>query len=137
VNADTGEIRMRRMLGVFTIGRVLNEKTARSQGIGGMIMGVGAALMEEGVVDPRFGNFVNNDLAGYHVPVDADIAELDAFFLPELDDKSTPMKSKGAGEVAICGAGAAVANAVYNACGVRVRDYPLTLDKVLTGLAKA
>ncbi|HEY1927942.1 MAG TPA: xanthine dehydrogenase family protein molybdopterin-binding subunit [Caulobacteraceae bacterium] len=137
VNADTGEIRMRRMLGVFTIGRVLNEKTARSQGIGGMIMGVGAALMEEGVVDPRFGNFVNNDLAGYHVPVDADIAELDAFFLPELDNKSSPMKSKGAGEVAICGAGAAVANAVYNACGVRIRDYPLTLDKVLAGFAKA
>ena len=137
VNSDTGEIRMRRMLGVFTIGRVLNEKTARSQGIGGMIMGVGAALMEEGVVDPRFGNFVNNDLAGYHVPVDGDIAELDAFFLPELDNKSSPMKSKGAGEVAICGAGAAVANAVFNACGVRIRDYPLTLDKVLAGFAKA
>jgi xanthine dehydrogenase YagR molybdenum-binding subunit len=134
VDADTGEIRLRRMLGVFTIGRVLNEKTARSQMLGGMTFGVGAALMEEAVVDPRFGMFVNHDLAEYHVPVDADIVELDAILLPELDDKSTPLKTKGAGELGICGAGAAVANAVYNACGVRIRDYPLTLDKVLGGL---
>jgi xanthine dehydrogenase YagR molybdenum-binding subunit len=134
VDADTGEIRLRRMLGVFTIGRVLNEKTARSQMLGGMTFGVGAALMEEAVVDPRFGLFVNHDLAEYHVPVDADIVELDAILLPELDDKSTPLKTKGAGELGICGAGAAVANAVYNACGVRIRDYPLTLDKVLEGL---
>jgi xanthine dehydrogenase YagR molybdenum-binding subunit len=136
VDADTGEIRLRRMLGVFTIGRILNEKTARSQMLGGMTFGVGAALMEEGVVDPRFGMFVNHDLAEYHVPVNADIVELDAILLPELDDKSTPLKTKGAGELGICGAGAAIANAVYNACGVRVRDYPLTLDKVLKGLAK-
>jgi xanthine dehydrogenase YagR molybdenum-binding subunit len=136
VDADTGEVRLRRMLGVFTIGRVLNEKTARSQMLGGMTFGVGAALMEEAVVDPRFGMFVNHDLAEYHVPVDADIAQLDAVLLPELDDKSTPLKTKGAGELGICGAGAAIANAVYNACGVRVRDYPVTLDKVLGGLAK-
>jgi xanthine dehydrogenase YagR molybdenum-binding subunit len=136
VDADTGEVRLRRMLGVFTIGRVLNEKTARSQMLGGMTFGVGAALMEEAVVDPRFGMFVNHDLAEYHVPVDADIVELDAILLPELDDKSTPLKTKGAGELGICGAGAAIANAVYNACGVRVRDYPVTLDKVLEGLAR-
>jgi xanthine dehydrogenase YagR molybdenum-binding subunit len=134
VDADTGEVRLRRMLGVFTIGRVLNEKTARSQMLGGMTFGVGAALTEEAVVDPRFGMFVNHDLAEYHVPVDADIVELDAILLPELDNKSTPIKTKGAGELGICGAGAAVANAVYNACGVRIRDYPLTLDKVLKGL---
>jgi xanthine dehydrogenase YagR molybdenum-binding subunit len=131
VDQDTGEIRLRRMLGVFTAGRVLNAKTARSQAIGGMIFGVGAALMEEMVMDPRFGLFVNHDLAEYHVPVHADAADVDALFLDEIDDKTNPLKSKGIGELGICGAGAAVANAVYNACGVRVRQYPLTLDKII------
>jgi xanthine dehydrogenase YagR molybdenum-binding subunit len=131
VNSVTAEIRLRRMLGVFTAGRILNEKTARSQAIGGMTFGVGAALMEEVVVDKRDGFFVNHDLAEYHVPVHADIPQIDAVFLPELDDKSSPMKSKGIGELGICGAGAAIANAVYNATGIRIRDYPLTLDKVL------
>ncbi len=131
VDMDTGEIRLRRMLGVFTAGRILNAKTARSQAIGGMTFGVGAALEEMMALDPRFGSYVNHDLAEYHVPVNADIPELDAFFLPEIDDKTNPLKSKGVGELGICGAGAAVANAVYNACGVRIRDYPLTLDKVL------
>jgi xanthine dehydrogenase YagR molybdenum-binding subunit len=131
VDRDTGEIRLRRMLGVFTAGRILNAKTARSQAIGGMIFGVGAALMEEMVMDPRFGFFVNHDLAEYHVPVHADAANIDAIFLEEIDDKTNPLKSKGIGELGICGAGAAVANAVYNACGVRIRQYPLTLDKVL------
>ena len=121
------------MLGVFTAGRILNAKTARSQAIGGMIFGVGAALIEDVVIDKRYGYFVNHDLAEYHVPVHADIPAIDAVFLPELDDKSNPMKSKGVGELGICGAGAAVANAVYNATGVRIRDYPLTLDKVLNG----
>ncbi|WP_309242872.1 xanthine dehydrogenase family protein molybdopterin-binding subunit [Lichenibacterium dinghuense] len=133
VDADTGEIRLRRMLGVFTAGRILNVKTARSQAIGGMVFGVGAALMEAVELDPRYGMFVNNNLAEYHVPVHADITAVDAVFLPELDDKSNPLKSKGIGELGICGAGAAVANAVYNATGIRIRDYPLTLDKVLAG----
>jgi xanthine dehydrogenase YagR molybdenum-binding subunit len=135
VDADTGEVRLRRMLGVFTAGRILNEKTARSQAIGGMIFGIGAALEEGMTLDPRFGAyFVNHDLAEYHVPVHADVLDVDAVFLPELDDKSNPLKSKGVGELGICGAGAALANAVYNACGVRVRDYPITLDKLLAGL---
>jgi xanthine dehydrogenase YagR molybdenum-binding subunit len=134
VDMDTGEIRLRRMLGVFTAGRILNAKTARSQAIGGMIFGVSAALEEEMVLDKRYGMYVNNDLAQYHVPVHADIPDVDAVFLPELDNKANPLKSKGVGELGICGAGAAVANAVYNACGVRVRDYPITLDKVLAGL---
>ena len=121
------------MLGVFTAGRILNAKTARSQAIGGMVFGVGAALMEAVELDPRFGMFVNDSLAEYHVPVHADIPDIDAVFLPELDDKSNPLKSKGIGELGICGAGAAVANAVYNATGSRVRDYPLTLDKLLAG----
>jgi xanthine dehydrogenase YagR molybdenum-binding subunit len=135
VDADTGEVRLRRMLGVFTAGRILNEKTARSQAIGGMIFGIGAALEEGMTLDPRFGSyFVNHDLAEYHVPVHADVPDVDAIFLPELDTKSNPLKSKGVGELGICGAGASLANAIYNACGARVRDYPITLDKLLPGL---
>src|SRR5260221_4036997 len=134
VDEDTGEVRVRRMLGVFTAGRVLNAKTARSQAIGGMVFGVGAALHEAMTLDPRFGYFVNHDLAEYHVPVHADIPAIDAIFLAELDDKSNPLKSKGIGELGICGAGASIANAVYNACGARIRDYPITLDKLLSSL---
>jgi xanthine dehydrogenase YagR molybdenum-binding subunit len=134
VDMDTGETRLRRMLGVFTAGRILNAKTARSQAIGGMIFGVGAALEEEMVIDQRFGYFVNHDLAEYHVPVHADVPNVDAIFLAELDTRSNPLKSKGVGELGICGAGAAIANAIYNACGVRTRDYPLTLDKLLASL---
>jgi xanthine dehydrogenase YagR molybdenum-binding subunit len=134
VDMDTGEVRLRRMLGVFTAGRVLNEKTARSQAIGGMIFGIGAALEEAMILDPRFGCFVNHDLAEYHVPVHADVLNVDAIFLPELDAESNPLKSKGVGELGICGAGASIANAIYNACGVRVRDYPITLDKLIPEL---
>ena len=134
VDMATGEVRVRRMSGAFAAGRILNPKSARSQVIGAMTMGVGAALMEEAVVDTRFGYFVNHDMAEYHVPVHADIPHQDVFFMDEVDDKTSPMKAKGVGELGICGVGAAVANAVYNACGVRIRDYPLTLDKVLAGL---
>src|SRR5271165_738174 len=134
VDIDTGEVRLRRMLGVFTAGRILNEKAARSQAIGGMIFGVGAALEEAMILDPRFGCFVNHDLAEYHVPVHADVLNVDAIFLPELDAESNPLKSKGIGELGICGAGASIANAIYNACGVRVRDYPITLDKLISEL---
>jgi xanthine dehydrogenase YagR molybdenum-binding subunit len=134
VDQDTGEVRLRRMLGVFTAGRILNAKTARSQAIGGMVFGVGAALHEEMTLDPRFGFYVNHDLAEYHVPVHADIPAIEAVFLAELDDKSNPLKSKGIGELGICGAGASIANAVYNACGARIRNYPITLDKILAKL---
>jgi xanthine dehydrogenase YagR molybdenum-binding subunit len=133
VDVGTGEIRLRRMLGVFTAGRILNEKTARSQAIGGMVFGIGAALTEEAVIDKNFGFFVNHDMAEYHVPTNADVPQIDAIYLKEADDKSNPLKTKGLGELGICGAGAAIANAVYNATGIRIRDYPLTLDKVLTG----
>ncbi|MDB5457532.1 MAG: hypothetical protein JWP92_3117 [Caulobacter sp.] len=135
VDADTGEIRVRKMSGAFAAGRILNPKSARSQVIGAMTMGVGAALMEEAVIDQRFGYFVNHDMAEYQVPVHADIPHQDVFFLDEADAKSSPMKAKGVGELGICGVAAAVANAVYNACGVRIREYPLTLDKVLKGMA--
>jgi xanthine dehydrogenase YagR molybdenum-binding subunit len=134
VDEDTGEVRLRRMLGVFAAGRVLNAKTARSQAIGGMVFGVGAALHEEMTLDPRFGYFVNHDLAEYHVPVHADIPAIDAIFVDELDDKSNPLKSKGIGELGICGAAASIANAVHNACGARIRNYPITLDKLLSTL---
>jgi len=134
VDSFTGETRIRRMLAVCAAGRILNPKTARSQVIGAMTMGAGAALMEELAVDKRFGYFVNHDLAGYEVPVHADIPHLEVVFLDEADDKSSPMKAKGVGELGICGVGAAIANAIYNATGVRVRDYPITLDKHLEKL---
>jgi xanthine dehydrogenase YagR molybdenum-binding subunit len=131
VDAATGETRVRRMLAVCAAGRILNPKTARSQVIGAMTMGVGAALMEELAVDKRFGYFVNHDLAGYEVPVHADIPHQDVIFLDETDPISSPMKAKGVAELGICGVAAAVANAIYNATGVRVRDYPITLDKLI------
>jgi xanthine dehydrogenase YagR molybdenum-binding subunit len=134
VDADTGEIRLRRMLGVFAPGRILNAKTARSQLIGGMTFGVSMALLEEAVVDTRSGAFVNRDLAEYLVPVHADIPQIDAVVLDGYDDKANVLGVKGLGELGNCGAGAAVANAVFNATGVRVRDFPITLDKVLPGL---
>jgi xanthine dehydrogenase YagR molybdenum-binding subunit len=134
VDSFTGETRLHRMLAVCAAGRILNPKTARSQVIGAMTMGAGAALMEELAVDKRFGYFVNHDLAGYEVPVHADIPHLDVIFIDEVDDKSSPMKAKGVGELGICGVGAAIANAIYNATGVRVRDYPVTLDKHLDRL---
>jgi xanthine dehydrogenase YagR molybdenum-binding subunit len=131
VDDATAEIRVRRMLAVCAAGRILNPKTARSQVIGAMTMGVGAALMEELSVDKRRGFFVNHDLAGYEVPVHADIPHQDTVFLDETDPMSSPMKAKGIGELGLCGVAAAVANAAYNATGVRVRDYPVTLDKLL------
>ena len=96
-----------------------------------MTMGVGAALMEEMVVDKRVGFFVNHDLAGYEVPVHADIPHQEVILLEDIDPTMPPMKAKGIGELGICGVAAAVANAVYNATGIRVRDYPVTLDKLL------
>jgi xanthine dehydrogenase YagR molybdenum-binding subunit len=134
VDVDTAEIRLRRMLGVFSAGRILNPKTARSQLIGGMIWGVSMALHEEAVVDPRTGAFVNRDLGEYLVPVHADIPAIDAILLDGFDGKANPLGVKGVGELGICGSGAAVANAVFNATGVRVRDFPITLDKLLPGL---
>jgi xanthine dehydrogenase YagR molybdenum-binding subunit len=134
VHAATGETRIRRMLAVCAAGRILNPKTARSQVIGAMTMGAGAALMEELAVDTRHGFFVNHDLAGYEVPVHNDIPHQDVVFLDETDPMSSPMKAKGVGELGICGVAAAVANAVYNATGVRVREYPVTLDKMLDKL---
>ena len=117
----------------FAAGRIINWKTARSQLTGGMIWGVGSALTEGNAPDPRYGSLINQDLAQYLVPVQLDIGELDAIMLDEVDDKANPLGIKGVGELGISGAGAAVANAIYNACGVRVRDYPITPDKLIAG----
>jgi xanthine dehydrogenase YagR molybdenum-binding subunit len=134
VDVHTGETRVRRMLAVCAAGRILNPTSARSQVIGAMTMGVGFALMEELAVDKRRGFFVNHDLASYEVPVHADIPHQEVIFLDETDPISSPMKAKGVGELGLCGVSAAVANAIYNATGARVRDYPITLDKLLERL---
>ena len=134
VDPVTGETRVRRMLGVFAAGRIINPKTARSQLTGGMIWGAASALHEGNAVDVRYGSLINQDLAQYIVPVQADIGEVEAIMLDEVDDKANPLGVKGVGELGNSGAGAAVANAVYNACGVRVRDYPVTPDRLLPGL---
>lgn len=134
VDLSTGETRIRRMLAVCAAGRIINPVTARSQVIGAMTMGVGLALFEELAVDTRRGFFVNHDLASYEVPVHADIPHQEVIFLDETDPMSSPMKAKGVGELGLCGVSAAIANAIYNATGVRVRDYPITLDKVIGDL---
>jgi len=134
VDVATGETRIRRMLAVCAAGRIINPITARSQVIGAMTMGAGLALSEELAVDTRRGFFVNHDLAGYEVPVHADIPHQDVIFMDETDPLSSPMKAKGIGELGLCGVSAAIANAIYNATGVRVRHYPITLDKIIGGL---
>ncbi|BBI65107.1 hypothetical protein HSBAA_64130 [Vreelandella sulfidaeris] len=136
VHAHTGETRLRRMLSVCDAGRILNPVTARSQVLGGMVMGTGAALMEGMNVDLERGFFVNHDLAAYEVAVHADIPEQEIIFLDTADAASTPLKAKGVGELGICGVAAAIANAVYNASGVRLRDYPMTLDRMIDQLPK-
>ncbi|KAA0975755.1 xanthine dehydrogenase family protein molybdopterin-binding subunit [Paeniglutamicibacter gangotriensis] len=131
VHADTGEVRVPRMLGVFSAGRIINPRTARSQFIGGMTMGIGMALHEESLMDERFGIFTNHDLAGYHIPTHADIGEVEATWLEETDHRAGPLGARGIGEIGITGAAAAIANATYNATGIRVRELPLTPDKFI------
>ncbi|WP_283132794.1 xanthine dehydrogenase family protein molybdopterin-binding subunit [Rhizohabitans arisaemae] len=132
VDRDTGEARVRRLLGVFAVGRVLNPKTARSQFIGGMTMGLSMALLEESVLDREFGDYLNHDLAQYHVAACADVPAVEAYWVEESDPHLNPMGSKGIGEIGIVGTAAAVANAVHHATGIRVRDLPIRLDKLLT-----
>ncbi|GAA5116103.1 xanthine dehydrogenase family protein molybdopterin-binding subunit [Pseudonocardia adelaidensis] len=134
VHADTGEVRVPRLVGVFDAGRIVNPRTARSQFLGGMTMGLSMALEEESVLDPRFGHVVNHDLAEYHVAVDADVGDVQAHWLDRPDPHVNPMGSKGIGEIGIVGTAAAVSNAVHHATGVRVRDLPITLDKLLAAL---
>ena len=131
VNDDTGEVRVPRLLGVFAAGRIINPKTARSQFLGGMTMGLSMALHEESVLDPRFGDFVNHDFAEYHIATNADVGTVDVTWIDEEDPHVNPMGAKGIGEIGIVGTAAAIANAVYHATGIRVRDLPITLDKLL------
>lgn len=131
VDASLGQIRVARMVAVFGAGRILNAKTARSQFMGGMVWGIGMALLEDAVMDPRLGRFVNNNLAEYHVPVNADVPPIEALWVDEVDTHVNPIGAKGIGEIGITGATAAIANAVYHATGKRVRDLPITLDKVM------
>ncbi|WMS43956.1 xanthine dehydrogenase family protein molybdopterin-binding subunit [Acuticoccus sp. MNP-M23] len=131
VNAVTGETRVRRMHGTFAAGRILNHKTARSQCLGGMTWGIGMALTEDMVHDTRDGHIVNRDLAEYHLPVNLDVPQIEVILLEERDDWANPMQVKGIGELGVCGAAGAIVNAIYNATGIRVREFPVTLDKLL------
>jgi xanthine dehydrogenase YagR molybdenum-binding subunit len=131
VNEDTGEVRVPRLLGVFAAGRIVNPKTARSQLLGGMTWGLSMALHEESVLDPRFGDYVNHDFAEYHIATNADVGEIDVTWIEEDDPHVNPIGVKGIGEIGIVGTAAAIANAVYHATGNRVRDLPITLDKLL------
>ncbi|MGW2725339.1 xanthine dehydrogenase family protein molybdopterin-binding subunit [Streptomyces sp. NPDC001492] len=134
VDTVTGEVRARRMLGVFAAGRILNARTARSQFVGGMIMGLGMALTEGSTMDAPFGDFTEADLASYHVPAHADVPDIEADWIQEDDPHLNPMGSKGIGEIGIVGTAAALGNAVHHATGIRFRELPLTPDRVLTGL---
>jgi xanthine dehydrogenase YagR molybdenum-binding subunit len=130
VDVDTGEVRVPRLLGVFAAGRIINPKTARSQLLGGMTMGLSMALHEASVLDPRFGDYVNHDLAEYHVATNADVGTVEVAWIDEEDPHVNPLGAKGIGEIGIVGTAAAIANAVHHATGVRVRDLPITLDKL-------
>ena len=131
VDADLGTIRVPRVVSAVAGGRIINPKTARSQLLGGIVWGIGMALEEESVIDQAFGRFMNHNLAEYHVPVNADVHDIDVIFVDEKDDIVNPLGAKGLGEIGIVGVGAAIANAVFHATGKRVRDLPITLDKLL------
>jgi xanthine dehydrogenase YagR molybdenum-binding subunit len=132
VNTVSGEIRVARLFGMFAAGRIINPKTARSQFIGGMTMGLGMALLEESVLDAQFGDYVNHDFAQYHVPACADVLDIDAAWIDEEDSHLNPMGSKGIGEIGIVGTAAAIANAVHHATGTRFRELPIRLDRILS-----
>jgi xanthine dehydrogenase YagR molybdenum-binding subunit len=130
VNEETGEVRVSRWLGSFDCGRIINPKTASSQFRGGIIMGIGMALSEETQFDERRGRIVNRSLAEYHVPVHLDVPHIEIIYT-DIPDEHTPLGARGVGEIGITGAAAAIANAVFHATGKRVRDLPITLDKLL------
>jgi xanthine dehydrogenase YagR molybdenum-binding subunit len=131
VDEDLGEIRVPRVVGVYGVGKLMNAKTGYSQLMGGIVWGIGLALLEETIIDPRYGRAVNGNLAEYHVPVNADIQDIDVQIVDEDDPHVNPLGAKGIGEIGITGVGAAIANAVYHATGKRVRDLPVMLDKVM------
>ncbi len=134
VNEVTAEVRVDRMLGAFGFGRVLNAKTARSQCLGGMVWSIGLALTEGLLFDPVDGHIVNGDLAEYHVPVNRDVGDLEVLMIEERDAAASPIQAKGIGELGMCGGAAAIGNAIYNACGARMLDFPMTPDRVLAAM---
>src|SRR4029077_7837608 len=131
VDRDLGTIQVRRVASAVAVGRILNPKTARSQLLGGVVWGIGMALEEESVIDHAFGRIMNHSLGEYHVPVNADIHDIDVIFVEEQDEIVNPLGVKGIGEIGIVGVAAAIANAVFHATGKRVRDLPITLDRVM------
>ncbi|QMU69924.1 xanthine dehydrogenase family protein molybdopterin-binding subunit [Streptacidiphilus sp. P02-A3a] len=134
VDTVSGEVRLRRLLGVYAAGRILNPRTARSQFIGGMTMGLGMALTEGSTLDPSYGDFAENDFASYHVPASADVPAIEAHWIEEDDSRLNPMGSKGIGEIGIVGTAAAIGNAVHHATGIRLRELPMTPDTILPRL---
>ncbi|HEY4441412.1 MAG TPA: molybdopterin cofactor-binding domain-containing protein, partial [Candidatus Elarobacter sp.] len=131
VDEDFGRVRVSRALGAFDCGRILNAKTARSQMLGGIVWGIGMALLEETMRDPRYGAVVTNNLADYHIPVNADVPAIDVLFVEEPDLTFNPLGARGIGEIGITGVAAAIANAVWHATGKRVRDLPIVPEKLL------
>jgi xanthine dehydrogenase YagR molybdenum-binding subunit len=131
VHPSTGVVKITRVVSAVDAGKIVNNKTAESQIIGAVVGGIGMSLMEEGVIDHRYGKWVNNNFADYHVAVNADVPHIDVFFVNKPDPILNPMGSKGMGEVGMVGFAAAVANAVYNATGKRIRDLPITPDKLI------
>jgi xanthine dehydrogenase YagR molybdenum-binding subunit len=131
IDEELGIVRVTRVVNAVASGTILNPKTARSQILGGVVFGIGMALAEESMLDHNLGRFMNHNLAEYHVPVNADIHDIDVIFVSEHDDKLNPMGIKGLGEIGIVGTAAAIGNAIYHATGKRVRDYPITVDKLL------
>ena len=131
VDEDLGVIEVTRVVSAIAGGRILNPKTARSQMMGGIVWGIGMALEEESIIDQQFGRFMNHNLAEYHVAVNADVRAIDVIFVEERDDIVNPLGVKGLGELGLVGVAAAIANAVFHATGKRVRELPITLDKLL------
>ncbi len=130
VDEDLGQVRVTRVVNAVAAGRILNPKTARSQILGGVVWGIGMALHEETLPDHALGRFMNHNLAEYHVPVNADIHDIEVLFVEEKDEKTSPIGVKGLGEIGIVGTAAAIGNAVFNATGKRIRSLPITIDKV-------
>ena len=131
MNPVTGVINLKHVVSVADAGKIISEKTARSQMVGGAVGGIGMALHEETLIDPRYGRYVNSNFADYHVPVNADIPSIDVLFVDKADTIISPTGAKGIGEIALIGVAPAVANAVFNATGKRIRQLPITVDKLL------
>jgi xanthine dehydrogenase YagR molybdenum-binding subunit len=131
VHPLTGAVKIKKVVAVVDAGKIVNHKTASSQMIGGTVGGIGMAMTEEAVFDDRFGRYINGNFADYHVPVNADIPQLEAIFIDRLDPIINPIGTKGIGEISLIGVAPAIANAVYNATGKRIRELPITPDKLI------